>query len=67
MDPNRIEGKADQVKGEVKKTIGKVTGDKSLQAEGMVDKAKGQAKDAYGRAKDEVRAEDKRQDENRLP
>ena len=65
MDPNRIDGKADKLKGEVKKGVGKVTGDKSMQAEGVVDKAKGHVKDAFGRAKDEVRAENDRQRDDR--
>jgi uncharacterized protein YjbJ (UPF0337 family) len=66
MDENRIDGKADKVKGEVKQTIGKVTGDKSMQAEGTIDKAKGTVKDAFGRAKDEIRAEDRRLNEKGL-
>lgn len=65
MDPNRIEGKADKLKGEVKKGIGKLADDKSMQAEGVIDKAKGHIKDTFGRAKDEVRAEEHRQRDDR--
>ncbi|HYE63920.1 MAG TPA: CsbD family protein [Phycisphaerales bacterium] len=63
MDPDRIDGKADKLKGEVKKGLGTLTGDKSLEAEGHVDKAKGHVKDAFGRVKDEFRAEDRRANE----
>jgi uncharacterized protein YjbJ (UPF0337 family) len=43
------------VKGAIKDTAGKVTGDKELQAEGKFDKAKGAAHNAAGDAKDAVR------------
>jgi uncharacterized protein YjbJ (UPF0337 family) len=39
-------GEADKVKGSVKETVGKVTGDRRTEAEGKADKAKGKAKDA---------------------
>jgi len=66
MDENRIEGKADKLKGEVKQAVGKATDNRSMQAEGTIDKAKGAVKDAFGRAKDEIRAEDRRLDEKGL-
>ena len=62
MDPNRIEGKADKITGEIKKQVGKATDNRSMQAEGMIDKAKGHVKDAFGKAKDEARAEERRQE-----
>jgi len=34
MDKDRISGAADQAKGSIKETAGKVTGDSKLQAEG---------------------------------
>jgi uncharacterized protein YjbJ (UPF0337 family) len=34
MDKNRVAGAAHQVKGTVKETVGKVTGDAKTQAEG---------------------------------
>jgi uncharacterized protein YjbJ (UPF0337 family) len=46
---------ADKVKGAVKDTAGKVTGDKKIQAEGKTDKAKGAAHNAVGDAKDTAR------------
>ena len=41
MDKEHIKGAADKVKGAVKDTVGKVTGDTKMQAEGKLDKAKG--------------------------
>jgi uncharacterized protein YjbJ (UPF0337 family) len=57
MDNDRIKGKVDEVKGDVKKKIGEMTDDKSLQGEGIVDKAKGKIENAFGKVKDEGRAE----------
>ena len=55
MDSEHVKGAADKVKGAIKDTAGKVTGDKELQAEGKLDKAKGAAHDAAGDAKDAFR------------
>ncbi len=55
MDKDRIKGSADQAKGAIKETAGKVLGDSKLQAEGAADKIKGKAQNALGGAKDAVR------------
>jgi uncharacterized protein YjbJ (UPF0337 family) len=55
VDSEHVKGAADKVKGAIKDTAGKVTGDKELQAEGKLDKAKGAAHDAAGDAKDAFR------------
>lgn len=55
MDREHIKGAADKVKGAVKDTAGKLTGDKKMQAEGKMDKARGAAHDAVGDAKDTAR------------
>jgi uncharacterized protein YjbJ (UPF0337 family) len=55
MDSEHIKGAADKVKGAVKDTAGKVTGDEKMQAEGKMDKAKGAAHNAVGDAKDTAR------------
>ncbi|MDX7950531.1 CsbD family protein [Lichenihabitans sp. Uapishka_5] len=55
MDKNRIEGALDQAKGAVKETVGKVTGNTKLQAEGAADKLAGKAESAVGETKDTVR------------
>jgi uncharacterized protein YjbJ (UPF0337 family) len=52
MDKDRIEGSAEQAKGKVKETIGKVTGDAKLQGEGKGDQIAGKTKNAIGGAKD---------------
>ena len=55
MDKDRIEGSAEQAKGTVKETVGKVLGDKKLETEGNADKAAGQIQNAVGGLKDAVR------------
>ncbi|RBP12002.1 CsbD-like protein [Roseiarcus fermentans] len=55
MDREHVKGAADKAKGAIKETAGKVTGDRSLEAEGKVDKVKGEAHKAAGDAKDAVR------------
>ncbi len=55
MDREHVKGAADKVKGAIKDTAGKVTGDKQLQSEGKFDKAKGVAHNALGDAKDAIR------------
>lgn len=39
MDKDRIKGAAHEAKGAVKEAVGKVTGDKKTQAEGVAEKA----------------------------
>jgi uncharacterized protein YjbJ (UPF0337 family) len=46
---------AHEVKGAVKETVGKVTGDAKTQAEGATEKAAGKVQNAVGGAKDTVR------------
>jgi uncharacterized protein YjbJ (UPF0337 family) len=55
MDKDRIAGAAHQVKGAVKETIGKVTGDAKTQAEGAAEKTAGKAQNIVGGAKDAIR------------
>ena len=55
MDNDRIKGAATQAKGAVKDTIGSLTGDAKLQAEGKADKLAGKAQNAVGGMKDTVR------------
>jgi uncharacterized protein YjbJ (UPF0337 family) len=55
MDREHIKGAADKVKGAIKDTAGKITGDRELQSEGKLDKAKGAAHDALGNVKDAAR------------
>jgi uncharacterized protein YjbJ (UPF0337 family) len=55
MDKDRIKGSAQQAKGAVKETLGKITGDAKLQAEGQSDKAAGKIQNAAGGVKDILR------------
>jgi uncharacterized protein YjbJ (UPF0337 family) len=54
MDKDRIKGSAEQAKGAVKETAGKVFGDKKLETEGKTDKAAGKVQNAIGGLKDAV-------------
>ena len=55
MDMDRIAGSAKQVKGSVKETIGKATGDTKLEADGKSDKVEGKVENAIGGVKDTMR------------
>jgi uncharacterized protein YjbJ (UPF0337 family) len=55
MDKNRIKGSAEQAKGAVKETAGKILGDKKLENEGKTDKAAGKVQNTIGGLKDAVR------------
>jgi uncharacterized protein YjbJ (UPF0337 family) len=55
MDKDRIAGTAHQIKGAVKETVGKLTGDAKTQAEGAAEKAAGKVQNIVGGAKDAVR------------
>ena len=45
---DKIEGTGKELKGSVKETIGKATGDTKLQLDGKVDKVEGGAQNAVG-------------------
>lgn len=45
---DKIEGTAKEVKGSIKETVGKATGDTSLEMDGKVDKVEGGAQNAVG-------------------
>ena len=52
MNKDRIQGSAEQLKGKVKETVGKATGDAKLQGEGKADQIAGKAQNAVGGIKD---------------
>jgi uncharacterized protein YjbJ (UPF0337 family) len=58
VDREHVKGAADKVKGAIKDSAGKITGDKKLQTEGKIDKAKGAAHNVAGDVKDAVRHAD---------
>jgi uncharacterized protein YjbJ (UPF0337 family) len=55
MDREHVKGAADKLKGAIKDTAGKLTGNKNLEAEGKLDKAKGSAHNLAGDVKDAAR------------
>jgi uncharacterized protein YjbJ (UPF0337 family) len=55
MDKDRIAGTAHRVKGAVKETIGKITGDAKTEAEGAAEKTAGKVQNIVGGAKDAIR------------
>jgi len=54
MSKERIEGAAQKAVGAAKQSIGKVIGNKRLQADGIADKVVGSTKEAVGKAKDAI-------------
>ena len=52
MDKEHIKGAAQKIEGSVKDTVGSVTGNEKLQAEGKADKAAGAARETAGDVKD---------------
>ena len=54
MNRDELEGRAEQVKGKVKKAVGDLTDDEQLHDEGEVDEAAGDVQEGYGRARRKV-------------
>jgi uncharacterized protein YjbJ (UPF0337 family) len=52
MDREHVKGTMDKIKGSVKDTVGKATGDTKLQGEGKADKAEGAVRKGVGDVKD---------------
>jgi uncharacterized protein YjbJ (UPF0337 family) len=55
MNKDRIAGTAKEIKGSVKKTVGKATGDAKLQSEGEAEKIEGTVQKAVGGLKDALK------------
>lgn len=55
MDKEHLKGTAKKVEGGAKEAAGKVSGDRSLEAEGKLDKAEGEVRKTVGDVKDAVR------------
>jgi uncharacterized protein YjbJ (UPF0337 family) len=62
MDRDRMEGKGKKITGAVREKLGDLTGNRSEQAKGKVQKNMGKVEETYGRVKDEIRAERDRRD-----
>jgi uncharacterized protein YjbJ (UPF0337 family) len=54
MNKNQVKGRADKAKGTIKQAAGKVTGNKTLEQKGAVQKTGGKAQTAYGDAKSKI-------------
>jgi uncharacterized protein YjbJ (UPF0337 family) len=55
MDKDRISGAVKEIKGSVKETIGKATGDAKLEADGKADRVEGKVQNAVGGLKDALK------------
>lgn len=55
MDREELKGKAEQAKGDVKKTVGRATDNPRLEGEGAMDKATGEIREGVGKIKREAR------------
>jgi uncharacterized protein YjbJ (UPF0337 family) len=55
IDKDRIKGAAQKIKGSIEKTVGKMIGNRKLEADGKFDEAAGNVRKSIGEAKDVVR------------
>ncbi|KGR73060.1 CsbD family protein [Streptococcus phocae subsp. salmonis] len=55
MSEEKVNSKLEQAGGTLKEGVGKVTGDKSLETEGKVDKVVGKVKEVAADAKDSLK------------
>ena len=54
MSKDGIKGATQKGVGSIKEAVGKATGNRKLEAEGLADRVAGSAKEAVGKAKDAV-------------
>jgi len=54
MNRDELEGKAKQVKGKVKQSVGDLTDDEKLRDEGVGDEAEGDVQEGWGKARHKV-------------
>lgn len=54
MNRNEIDGKVDQLKGNIKEKVGEATDNESLRDEGVADQAAGQVEEGFGKARRKV-------------
>lgn len=57
MNKQQGKGTLQKAKGKTKEVTGRVTGDRSLEAKGKMEKAAGSVRKGYGDAKEEFREE----------
>jgi uncharacterized protein YjbJ (UPF0337 family) len=56
MSEDRIEGAATTLVGRAETGVGNLTGDRKLQADGLIDKARGTGQNMFGGAQDALRS-----------
>ena len=54
MNKDELNGKADRLKGNIKESVGKATGDEKLRDEGIADQAAGDVEEGFGKARRKV-------------
>ncbi len=55
MDTERVKGSLKKLSGSIKEQAGKLTGNKDLEADGIIEKTEGEFQDAIGQIKDGAR------------
>lgn len=60
MNKDQVKGRIKEAKGMTKKVTGKITGNKSLEAEGKVEETLGKVQGGYGDLKDDIEDEFKK-------
>jgi uncharacterized protein YjbJ (UPF0337 family) len=65
MNKDRIKGKIEEIKGDVKQRIGGARKDRSSEAEGWLEEKKGQIRGGVGEVKDEMKRERRDPDRDR--
>jgi uncharacterized protein YjbJ (UPF0337 family) len=60
VDKDRIKGKIEEIKGDVKERIGGASKDRSTQAEGFAENKKGKLRSGMGKLKDDLRESERK-------
>jgi len=55
MNRDQVQGRIAQVKGDLKQVAGRVTGNRRLQGDGLIDHARGKAQAGYGDVAERLR------------
>ena len=65
MNKDQIKGRVEEVAGKTKKVVGEVVHSEKLKDKGRVEEAAGKARATFGDAKNEVKKEWDKRDDNR--
>ena len=55
MNKHQVKGATNEVTGDIKKQVGKLTGDRTLQAKGQARELKGKVQQGVGNAKEDMK------------